>query len=757
MQQNSDLLNGTIQIFDKFDIGATQSGDYNFTPTFPSIGSEYILTFDNLTNVIKFEKFQYDTLGMTSERFLNNFYRISRDKTNWSAWLPLNRNIENFPVIDPNDPLYLDIKWVRAGSSTIGTIRLLEYAIEGKLNRVVVDDGSVVQVPPGKTLIMKAPFIYKVFSVNDIEILSGSDLSNTIIKYRYSQDNERTWSEWELFTRENVTTTRINPIRFFQVEYSIHNNSGSNISIQDINIIGDVQNVSKDYFKSNLMGIRECCTSNMTGYTDANGNFVASTGANVGSTGNTLGGSGVGGGSACATDGNGSSLPKMTSEDKAGLYNPYQQNTAMDLLTKLSTDAQEVFGHATIYFCTDPDKKGQDHTMHEYQLFNVVCEGNIKVSVDGNAFPDSQIQMNQFDLNLFEQMEVHITKQAFKEIFGPQRRPSKEDFLYFCNLNRMYQVDHAQQFRNFNNAAVYYKLHLKKYSQKANVKAGTADIADTLKNLTKNSTLDELMGIEMAQDKASIANKDQYKPLTKDPIRLEYLAEIDKELIENSSTIISKANYDMSSVTYRTPAVRYKNLDSQLKVSDNIGFYVWFKLQNYIKDELYNLFHYYDDTNSLGWKADLVNDDIVFTANATEYRYHLKGNPTNDVVALDEETWYCYTLNVDQRNREMTQWIYKRDIYDEDEGAQASSTILYNVYKGSQTIVPFEYVIEGDYCSILGSDMRLTNVRLFIETIPESYHNKILNQYIIRDDSRHMVFADNATTRIYLPNFPYNE
>ena len=124
-----------------------------------------------------------------------------------------------------------------------------------------------------------------------------------------------------------------------------------------------------------------------------------------------------------------------------------------------------------------------------------------------------------------------------------------------------------------------------------------------------------------------------FKPLTKDPIRLEYKAEIDKELIENSSTIISRSNYDMSSVAYRTPGVSYKNLDAQLRVSDNIGYYVWFKLQNYIKDELYNLFHYYDDTNSLGWKADIVNDDIVFTANTTEYRYHLKGNPTNDVVA----------------------------------------------------------------------------------------------------------------------------
>jgi hypothetical protein len=747
MQQKSDLINGKIRIFDKFDIGV-ESSEYNATPTFPSIGSEYVLSFVDLEKVKSLSKFEYDTLGMTSNRFLNNFYRISRDNKSWSEWMPLNRNIENFPVIDSKDKLYLDVKWVRGGTSDIGTIRLLEYIIEGELERDLVDDGSVIQLPVGGSVIMKAPFIYKVFSISDIEIISNSELTGVYIKYRYSQDNERTWSNWELLTKENITTAKINPIRFFQIEYSIENKSNSGVYIQDINIIGDVQNVSKDYFKSNLMGIRECCKSNMVGYTDANGNWVAGNGTNSGSIG-----SGIGGNS-CATD---SGLPKMSNDEKANLYNPYQQNTAMDLLNKLSTDTQQVFGHETIYFCTDPDKKGQDHTMHEYQLFNVVCEGNIKVSVDGNNFPDSQIVMNQFDLNLFEQMEVHITKQAFKEIFGPQRRPAKEDFLYFCNLNRMYQVDHAQQFRNFNNAAVYYKLHLKKYSQKANVRAGNADIADTLKQLTKNTTLDELMGVEMSQDKASIANKDQFKPLSKDPIRLEYKAEIDKELIENSSTIISKANYDMSSVAYRSPGVVYKNLDAHLKVSDNIGFYLWFKLQNYIQGEFYNFFNYYDETNSLGWKVDLIDDDIVVKTNSTEYRYSLKGNPTNDVIALNEEVWYCYVLNIDQRNREMTQWIYKRDIEDEDDGALSSSTILQNVYKGILNIEPFEYLIEGEYCAILGSDMKVTNIRLFRENIPENYHNKILNQYIIRDDSKYMVFADNATTRIYLNNFPFNE
>ena len=132
MQQKSDLINGKIRIFDKFDIGV-ESSEYNATPTFPSIGSEYVLSFVDLEKVKSLSKFEYDTLGMTSNRFLNNFYRISRDNKSWSEWMPLNRNIENFPVIDSKDKLYLDVKWVRGGTSDIGTIRLLEYIIEGEL------------------------------------------------------------------------------------------------------------------------------------------------------------------------------------------------------------------------------------------------------------------------------------------------------------------------------------------------------------------------------------------------------------------------------------------------------------------------------------------------------------------------------------------------------------------------------------------------------------------------------------------------
>ena len=737
MNISSDIINGTLVISDKFDITAS-TPSASATPQFLAPDSEYILSFPEVKWVKKLTRFTYDTLGLTDNRYLLQYYRVSRDGQRWSDWLDLKRNIDNFPVSDVKDPFYLEIKWVRKGFSTIGSIKLLEYKIEGLLERPVNGEiGASKLIKSGDSLVIKPPFIYKVFSIKDIEIISPTGISGAYIKWRYSQDSQRTWSNWEFFTKENVSTKRINPIRFFEIEYLIENNTNDDIKIQDINIIGDFQNVTNDYYKTNLFGIRECCQSNMMGTTDANGNFVPATNWNNGS------------GSSCDSN----SLPQMTTDEKANLYNPYQQSAAINLLQKLSNDAQMIFGHRVIYFATDPDRKGQDSILHEYQLYNVVCEGEVKVSVEGNNFPDSQIVMNQFDLNLFETMQVHITKQQFKEVFGVQRRPAKEDFLYFCDLNRMFQVDHAQQFRNFNNSAIYYKLILKKYNQKANIQAANNEIKQSIDKLTKNTTIDELMGIEDSGEKLAIANKEQFAPLTREVIRLEYLVPIEKELIENSTTIISKSHYDLSTIPFEQTAIKYLNFRPSMYLSDNIGYQIWFNLNNYIEDEVYNFFHFKLD--SLGWRLDLVNDVIKLEMNESTYLFNLES--VESTSTLEESVWYCLILNIDQRMRNSECFIYKRDVDDEEDAGKLNQTLLRKVWKGSNEITPIQFESEGWNPQILSSDMRVTNIRLFTEIIGEETHNKICNQAIIRDDSKYLVFADNANTRIILPRFPLFE
>ena len=734
-----DKLNSTIIIHDKFDRSATAS-EHDATPYLNKIGDEYILSFTNLQSIDSFDTFIHETSGTSETRQTKQYYRISRDNYKWGEWLDLNTDIINFPPVDPLDPLFIDIKWVRTGTNTLGSIRILEYSLNGTLYADVNDNDGVIILPSGESILVKPPYIYKVFKINDVEIISSTGYTDTEILYRFSQDNSRTWSEWEPLTGSNLSTRRITPVRFFQIQYSVTNNSSSTIKIQDINIIGNFQNVTLDYKKSNLYGMRECCQSNLNGSYDENGNFIPNTNLNVS------------GGSSCdGTD----IFTSMTPAESSQLYNPYAQNTAIDLLNKLSNDAQQMFGHTVIYFVTDPDIKGDDFSLHEYSLYNVVCNEELKITVENNNFPDSQITFNQFDLNLFESMEVQITKEQFKQKFGVQRRPSKEDIIYFCNLNRLFIVDHAQQFRSFNNTAVYYKLILKKYNQKSNVQAGNTEIKNQLDMLTQNSTIEQLFGNDIQMDKDSIANKQQHTTLTKDPIRLEYNAIINKELIENSSTIVSKSNYDLSTVGFGEAAVEYFNLKSVLKVSNNIGFTCWFNINNYIIDEVYNLFDYYDSADNIGWNANLKNDRISVQLNGDEYTFDLLG--TNDVLALEEETWYGYVLNIDQRQRTISQYVYKRNVDFEEDAARLSSTILREVYSNTQKMTPVDYEIENINPAVLGSDMRMTNIRLFDEIIPLDQHNKILNEYIIRNDSKYLVFGDNATAKLSLPNFPLHD
>ena len=158
----SNIIDGTITIKDVFDINATVNS-VGFTPYFPNNGDEYVLSFPNLQNVNKFYRFVYEALGLTPARYLLTYYRISRDSNTWTDWLTLDREIINFPLVDPLDPLYLEVKWVRSGTSELGAIRLLSYGIIGELERPTEEDGDLVSIPAGGTKIIKPPYIFKVF------------------------------------------------------------------------------------------------------------------------------------------------------------------------------------------------------------------------------------------------------------------------------------------------------------------------------------------------------------------------------------------------------------------------------------------------------------------------------------------------------------------------------------------------------------------------------------------------------------------
>jgi hypothetical protein len=121
--------------------------------------------------------------------------------------------------------------------------------------------------------------------------------------------------------------------------------------------------------------------------------------------------------------------------------------------------------------------------------------------------------------------------------------------------------------------------------------------------------------------------------------------------------------------------------------------------------------------------------------------------------SLNEETWYGYLVNINQRQRTITQYIYKRNVDDEEDAEQLTSTTLRQVYKYEQELTPAIFTLEGIEAKLLSSDMKLTNIRLFSEIVPENEINKLLNQSILRDDTKYLLLGDNANKKLVLPNF----
>lgn len=719
----------------------------NIYKTFSTVGEELVINITSLYNVEKIKSIILDIDGVIpNHKYLEIEYRTSRDNTNFTDWLDLSKVTYNHPIINSYDLLYIDIRFTRKGDVSFGYIDLKKWEIDCVLDRNLQDGESIINiVENGQNVVIRPPYIYKVFNLTDIEVISSPSLDGLSLYWRYSQDYGRTVSKWEIFNKENVSSAKISPIRFFQVEYLIKSeNISSNIKIYDINLIGDFQNVTLDSQKTNLIGIRENCSCILLGI--ENGQFVGQenvTGDNSGIISQTT--SGISSGSNCGVG----YLNSLSDEQKQALFQPYSISNEMNFLNQVSNDVTTIFGHEVSYFLTDPNSNGIDYTFHEYQLYNYVCEKTIKVSVDQNNFPDNQITINQFDLSLFDTFEIHITKDEFKKAFGVDKRPSKQDFLWFCNLNRMFQVEHAQQFRNFNNSAIYYKVMLKKYSQKANVIGVNDSISDKVRELTRNSTIDELFGVYNEEDRASVANKEQTRVLTKDTLRVDINCIIEEDNVMNGSDMIIKNVYNLSTVGFGEQAVVYRNMKNIYEKSDNLSFFCWFKIENYIDSENYNIFTYYDDQNNNGIKIDIINDSFNVLVNNNTYSMDVSNIlDFIDTIDLFENRWLCYLVNIEQRNKKIYQYLYQRE--DESYSNKLSLIIKNELPFNSDTIV----IDNSVKSSILGSDMYISNLRLFNDIIDEKVHSKTLVTYLVRDDAKYLIFADNCNKKIILPSLP---
>ena len=352
----------------------------------------------------------------------------------------------------------------------------------------------------------------------------------------------------------------------------------------------------------------------------------------------------------------------------------------------LVSHVSNMFGYTVNYYLTDPDVNGVDRYLHEYTLKNIVDMQPVKIFVTDNNFPDNQIVINEFGLGLFDTFEINITKDEFKKAFGIEKRPSEDDIIYICEMNRLYYVKHAQIFRNIMNAGLWYKVILEKYEKRADIQFKSEAVKKSIDDLTKNTTIEELLGIDtvnknIRQDELQIANKDQFYPTSFDKVRhqISKYVEIYDSKIRNFEIDYINHYYDLSNPLIKNKtAVNYTKIDYNMTQGENRSFILWVNFKNLYTDEAgltkqvytnysvqngtYYLLHNYEENPQSGFTGNGYKISYEKTNTSARFVFMLNNKTYMLPATLFTNVWYGLVINLDQRQREVRLELYKRDL-----------------------------------------------------------------------------------------------
>ncbi len=216
----------------------------------------------------KISSFQDTIQGDSSTHYFAKYFDYSNARTGieWSDRIPIS-GLTNEEFCSLND-FYIRLYYYRIDTVTTSTptITISNIVINGDYDITETDEEFLIS---GNTFVtFKPKDIYKVFSITDFEIY-GINTDSLTLKFRWTQNGGRTYTPWEPLTTENISTVKLNEIRFAQVEYSVESNSSTLAKVYDIVLTGDFQNVSANYLKTNRYGLKEDCATRFIKGTDS--------------------------------------------------------------------------------------------------------------------------------------------------------------------------------------------------------------------------------------------------------------------------------------------------------------------------------------------------------------------------------------------------------------------------------------------------------------------------------------------------------
>lgn len=162
--------------------------------------------------------------------------------------------------------------------------------------------------------------------------------------------------------------------------------------------------------------------------------------------------------------------PILVTNTHKNLFNPYRQSDDQKkLYDQMSKSINDIFGFECIYFRTEAVESSKDITFKSYNLHQVAEYKDLKVSIADNEIPTDRLLFAALDIDFQDELEIHIVKEVFASVFGPDFEPNSNDFLYLPLTDRMYQLNTKQNGDLFFNHSPYWRAFLVKYEDRANV------------------------------------------------------------------------------------------------------------------------------------------------------------------------------------------------------------------------------------------------------------------------------------------------
>lgn len=429
------------------------------------------------------------------------------------------------------------------------------------------------------------------------------------------------------------------------------------------------------------------------------------------------------------------------------LFQPYDLNKPVEMYQQLATIASEMYGHKIQYFRVEPNERSKDVILHEYSLYNVVEQSELKIMIPNNEFPSREFDYDLFGMG-FDEFEIHITFNEFNKTFGRGKTPRPRDCLYIPQLNRMYEVFSVNYADEFNLEVTYWKLMLRKYEERTSNQHQNTDTQESMEELVTG--MDEVFGEEVEEEFSQTTKPQQYQTIYKkdeDGIRDYFVdsLEIKNEEIRNKWTVIAKNYYDLANVKDSIDSALIYHNYSQLSEDSNLTFVSWIRPQ---EDLGLNgpevILEGRNDNKDSGLSISADLNQINIFINNQQYNFTLD-------QSLIVGRWYGFIININNNDGELNIDIHELDPESNVNKPHKKSNTIYSITNKTQNLNNKVSWNLNNKWRLNKSQIHITNIRLLNKVVKDEKIN-ILQQHVMRDE-QNAIIIDNARPSLNLRKY----